>query len=571
MARRITLLLLVLGAALLALPALAQTSPTGVTAEALGMANLRAAPGTDAELVGQIVSGTRYPVIGRSEFFPWLLLGRVDNNEPLGWVFADLVTVQGNSAAAPISTLVIGETRAVPVATASPAGPAAPTSASPAPGAAPTQAAPTPAPAGAVLGRVLGEINVRYGPGVDYPRVGVARAGDTLEIVRTHTTLPWVEFRYPASPTGTGWVAVDLIEIDGDLSVLPATSQTSFALPSLTPTPSPVDSAAVLGEPVVPVSPEFAALGNDLFSQMLAAGFDPATRRLGSFFVMNLETGEALSTGTDIAFSGMSVNKIAILADYFRLLDRPADDTQANTVAQAMICSENISTNRMLATIGGGNPYRGAESVSAFLEELGLGNSFIFTPYANDPFITPEAPLTRVTTANQIAADPDPFNQLTTSETGGLLNAMYQCAYHDRGALRDTFGDQFTPTECRQMLHVMSYNKIGSLIESGVPEGVRIAHKHGWINDTHGDAALVFSPGGDYIFAVALHNPEWLNFGESAPLIEEMSRTVYNYFNPDAPLPATRVIEGLGDVNDCINSLLVSPVIPDLMSATFDG
>ncbi len=121
------------------------------------------------------------------------------------------------------------------------------------------------------------------------------------------------------------------------------------------------------------------------------------------------------------------------------------------------------------------------------------------------------------------------------------------------------------------MLHVMSYNKIGSLIESGVPADVRIAHKHGWIDDTHGDAALVFSPGGDYIFAVAVHNPEWLNFGESAPLIEEMSRTVYNYFNPQAPLAATRVIEGLGDVNACINSLLTSPVIPDLMSSTFEG
>jgi hypothetical protein len=48
-----------------------------------------------------------------------------------------------------------------------------------------------------------------------------------------------------------------------------------------------------------------------------------------------------------------------------------------------------------------------------------------------------------------------------------------------------------------------------------------------------------------------------------------MSRTVYNYFNPDAPMPETRTVEGLGDVNACINSLLTSSVIPDLMSATF--
>lgn len=566
--RRVLLALLVVLAVMTVTVALAQTNPTGVTAEAVGMANLRAAPGTDAELMGQIVAGTRYPVLGRSEFFPWLLIGRVDNAQPLGWVFMELVSVQGDAAAIPLSGLVIGAGSAGPVPTASPAA-ADPLSTPAGVGSPPPTATPTTLPPGAVTGTVLGEINVRYGPGVDYPRVGVARAGDTLDLVRTHTTLPWVEIRYPESPSGTAWVAVDLIQVNGDLSVLPATSQTTLALPTLTPTPSPVNSAAVLGESSVPVSPGFAALGNELFSLMLASGFDPATSRLGSFFVMDLQTGEAISTGTDVAFSGMSMNKIAILADYYRMLNSPPNDEQANTVAQAMVCSENISTNRMLASIGGGNPYRGAESVSAFLDELGLGDTFIFTPYANDPYITPEAPMTRVTGVNQRAADPDPYNQLTANETGGLLNAIYQCAANERGPLLDTFPDQFTPTECRQMLHVMSYNKIGSLIEVGIPADVQIAHKHGWINDTHGDAAVVFSPGGDYILVVALHNPDWLNFSESAPLIEEMSRTVYNYFNPDAPMLETRVVEGLGDVDACINSLLVSPVVPDLMSATF--
>lgn len=567
--RLIALVVCIFALAAVAGFALAQANPTGVTAEALGMANLRAAPGTDAELVGQIVAGTRYPVVARSEFFPWLLLGRVDNAQPLGWVFDELVDVQGNRVTVPISDLVVGAPGTLPVSTSVASTVPDPNLATPTLGAPVPTIEPSALPPGAVTGTVLGEINVRYGPGVDYPRIGVARAGDTLDLVRTHTSLPWVEIRYPQSPSGTGWVAVELIQVNGDLSALPATSQTTFALPSLTPTPSPVEAAAVLGESSVPLSPEFATLGNELFAQMLAAGFDPATSRVGSFFVMDLQSGEALSTGTDVAFSGMSVNKIAILADYYRLLNNPPNDEQANTIAQAMVCSENISTNRMLATIGGGNPYRGAEDVSDFLDTLGLGDSFIFTPYANDPYITPEAPMTRVTDVNQVAAQPDPFNQLTTSDTGSLLNAMYQCAYNGRGPLLETVPGEFTPTECQQMLHVMSFNKIGSLIEVGIPATVRIAHKHGWINDTHGDAALVFSPGGDYVFAVALHNPDWLNFSESAPLIGAMSMTVYNYFNPDALMTETRTVDGLGDVNACINSLLTSPVIPDLMSATF--
>jgi hypothetical protein len=104
----------------------------------------------------------------------------------------------------------------------------------------------------------------------------------------------------------------------------------------------------------------------------------------------------------------------------------------------------------------------------------------------------------------------------------------------------DTFGGAFNQRECEQMLYLMSSNEIGALLEVGVPENVDVAHKHGWIDDTHGDAGVVFTPGGDYVLVVVLHNPTWLNFEESFPLIEDISLTVYNYFNPDAPMTATR-------------------------------
>jgi hypothetical protein len=123
------------------------------------------------------------------------------------------------------------------------------------------------------------------------------------------------------------------------------------------------------------------------------------------------------------------------------------------------------------------------------------------------------------------------------------------------------------------MLDVMSHNRIGSLIEMGVPADVRVAHKHGWIDDTHGDAAVVFSPGGTYILVVVLHNPVWLEFSESEPLIEEMSRTVYNYFNPDAPMAEVRASDpaAAGDVATCNQNLFGSQIIDDLMAAEYDG
>lgn len=544
------------------------SAQTGVTAEALGQANVRATTDVAAPLLGEIVAGTRYAVIGRSELFPWVLIADPATLQPIGWVFAELVRIEGDLNTVPFSREVIDPSAPTPV-------PAVPPTADPllAPQdpalVTPTTipATPTPAPAGSVNGTVVGEINIRYGPGVDYPRLGVARAGDVLAIIGTHTQLPWVRVAYPSSPTGEGWVAVDLLQINETLANLPATSQTTFAFPTLTPTPPVVQQNALLGDPVT-LSPEFLALGDSIWSMMLEAGFDPVTSRLGALFLMNVETGEAISYGDGIAFSGTSVSKIAILIDFFRRQTGPIPDADAFTLAEAMICSENISTNEILSLIGDGNPYTGANRVSDFLQTLGLRRTFIYTPFANDPFITPQAPLTRTTDADQTSAQPDPYNQMTISEMGTLLNSMVQCAVNESGPLLETeaLAGAFTPAECRQMLDLMTYNRIGGLIEVGVPVTVPVAHKHGWINDTHADAAVVFSPGGTYIIAMALHNPIWLEFSESAPLIEEASRLVYNYFNPDAPLAEVRVDTSVGDLAACNASLLGSPAVDMLLS-----
>lgn len=533
--------------------AMSVSAQTGVTAEAIQQANLRAATDVNADLLGQITAGTRYPVVGRSQFYPWLLLGDPTSGQPLGWVFQDLVTVQGNLNTIPFTEATLTGALMVPTVPAATPAPNLPT-----PTLSAAVVATTPPPAAAVTGTVMNEINIRYGPGTEYDRVGVGRAGEVYEILAWHTQLQWIQIRYDASPNGLAWVATDLLEIQGDLYALPSISQLTFALPTLTPTPSAVDSAQ-FGD--VPLSPEFRALGAELWDQMIAAGFDPQTSRLGAFFVKDLQTGEAFTIGTDTAFSGMSVNKIAILATYYSQITLPPDDASANMLAEAMICSENISTNEILAAVGSGNPYTGANTVSAFMDELGFADSFIYTPYANDPFITPQAPRTETTTVDQVRAEPDPYNQINVSEIGTLLDGMYQCATEGTGLLIDSLGSAFTQTECAQMLNLMTYNRIGSFIEMGVPESVRVAHKHGWIEDTHGDAAVVYSPGGNYIFVVVLHNPIYLEFFETAPLIENMSLTIYNYFNADAPMTEIRTE---GGSETC--QLLGNPVIDQLTS-----
>ncbi len=543
------------------LPALAQQ--TGVTAEAVGQANLRAAPDVAADLVGEIVAGTRYRVIGRSEFYPWYLLADTSGAQPLGWVFAELVTLQGNADQVPISTLQVDASAVVPLPTSPAPGSPLPDQ----PVASPTPPAPpaTPTLAARVTGTVLGEINIRYGPGTEYPRIAVEQAGAQFEIVGWHTQLPWVEIRYDAAPDGLAWVALDLLDVQGDVYSLPSTSRTQFFLPTLTPTPSLLQPSSFLGGTPVPASPAFQSLGNQLSQMMLDAGFDMNTSRLGALFLLDLQTGEALTFGNDIAFSGMSLNKIAILATLYGTMEGPPENDDAVTIAEAMMCSENISTNELLSEIGGGNPFQGAADVTTFLRTLGLESTFITAPFGNDPFITPQYAPAPVTAADQRSAEPDPYNQATVEELGQLLGSIYQCAYNETGPLLQNFAGQYTPRECRQMLHVMSANKINALFESGVPLDTRVAHKHGWIDDTHGDAAVIFTPGGDYVMVAVVHNPTWMDYSESFPLMGEISRLVYNYYNPTAPVAEIRPGDG---AEQC--QLLGNPLIQDLMSPTFD-
>ena len=548
------------------LPVLAQQTPA-VTAEAVGQANLRAAPDVNSDIVGEITAGARYPVIGRSEFFPWLLLAEANSTTPKGWVFADLVTVQGNLNSVPFSALVITEITTTPSETPALVGMALPTATT---SPAQPQITPTPTLNASVIGEVSGEVNVRYGPGVEYPRLGVAFAGENYEITAWHTQLPWLQIRFPDAPAGLAWIARDLLEVQGDLFSLPSISQTTFNLPTLTPTPITVQTSGLFGESPTDLSPEFQALGNELWNVILSAGFDPATSRFGALFLLDLQTGEALAFGREYAFSGTSISKIAIMARLYAALDGPPDTRTAIDIANTMICSENVATNRLLSVIGGGDIYLGADLVTEFERQLGLERTFLTAPYTI-PGVTPEPPPRPIqlpqTSADQIKANPDPSNQLTVDEMGYLLGSIYQCAYEERGPLIEDFPGQFDPRECRQMLHVMSNNTVDALLKAGVPADTRVAHKHGWIDETHGNAAVFFTPGGNYVMVMLLHQPEWLFFGESLPVIAEVSRLVYNYYNPDAPMPEIR--EGfIPETANC--NFAGSPLIDELMAATFD-
>jgi beta-lactamase class A len=91
------------------------------------------------------------------------------------------------------------------------------------------------------------------------------------------------------------------------------------------------------------------------------------------------------------------------------------------------------------------------------------------------------------------------------------------------------------------MITYLTRNRIGVLLQAGLPEGTRFAHKHGWILESDGvihtmsDVGIVYSPSGNYVVAVYLYHPVQVIFDPVNQMMANISRAIYNYFN----LPGT--------------------------------
>jgi beta-lactamase class A len=76
------------------------------------------------------------------------------------------------------------------------------------------------------------------------------------------------------------------------------------------------------------------------------------------------------------------------------------------------------------------------------------------------------------------------------------------------------------------------------LITAGLPEGTQIAHKHGWITDpkdglihSMSDVGVVYTPGGNYILSVFIHQQTQLLFDPANLMVANISKAVYNFYN----------------------------------------
>jgi hypothetical protein len=88
------------------------------------------------------------------------------------------------------------------------------------------------------------------------------------------------------------------------------------------------------------------------------------------------------------------------------------------------------------------------------------------------------------------------------------------------------------------MVELLVSDRLPYLITAGLPDGTRIAHKHGWIEEADGllhtmsDTAIVFAPNRPYILTIYAHHPVNLVFDNGNRLLARLSQVVYGYLNP---------------------------------------
>lgn len=253
-----------------------------------------------------------------------------------------------------------------------------------------------------------------------------------------------------------------------------------------------------------------------------------------SVFLKDLRTGQELHLNPDLPFSGSGVMKLPVVLEIYRKYDLPFDAATAERLTATLSSeSSNLSTNQLLNQIGEGNTLAGAQTTTASLAQLGLRNSYLAQPY--DQPITATAGLrTPANTAPAINTNPTPGNQTTASDMGLLWEMIDQCS-HGGGALLVVYPAQFNPAECRDLISLLQTHTpddLPGLQVGSQPAQITVAHRPGSSFDTRGDAALVHSPGGDYVFVVFLNTANKnLDDALARSILADLSQAAYRYYN----------------------------------------
>lgn len=281
---------------------------------------------------------------------------------------------------------------------------------------------------------------------------------------------------------------------------------------------------------IPPIAPRLKLLGDllDVYLKRKFAG-------QAGVFVKDLQTGEEIGVNENVAFSGMALLKIPILTETYRRVGGKPDDATLNLISQTATGEkDNSAANTLLQRLGDNDAYAGADRLDGSMRYLGLVNTFIATPY--DQNVTPPAVVTQANSRTDINTNPDPRMQTTPEDIGLLLEMLYYCS-RGGGNLIIAYPNAFTPAKCTQLLDLLSQATLtnpsgGSpmFIRAGLSADTRVANKWGMDKDTRANAAVVFTPDGDFVLVIFLRQADWGDWQKASPIMADVTQATHSYF-----------------------------------------
>ncbi len=254
------------------------TPPTLVIAQRV--VNVRLGPGLIYDVIGVARENERYVILGQFPPGDWL---QIDFNGRKGWVFRQLVAIEGNQDEIPPITDIPPTPTFTPTATSTPTAtptltptpaptrmgdtPAPPTE--PASTATPESPTATPSPPMAIIGGE--QTSIRAGPGLIYEELGQANPGEAFRITGLSVTGDWFQIDYRGQP---GWVFATQIEPVSDIEQIPII-QDIPPTPTMTPAPAtstPTPAAMTSSPPPTPVQPPSENTGGPPLVWLLIGG-----------------------------------------------------------------------------------------------------------------------------------------------------------------------------------------------------------------------------------------------------------------------------------------------------------
>ncbi len=216
-----------------------------------------------------------------------------------------------------------------------------------------------------------------------------------------------------------------------------------------------------------------------------------------SFYVKNLDTGDCLVINDRPYYPASMIKLFCAGACYQKIEDGEiSEDDYYDTIYSMVQNSNNISFNTMVWAIG-----------KTYINEWCKENGYINTKQYHG--LLPAENAEGLTTS-------DAPNQTCPSDVGKALEDIYNGEYVSKDA-------------SEKILKMLFEQHYRDKIPAGVPYGSDVANKTGEIEDYSHDAAIVYSPGADYILVIMSKVPG-TGLDEFYPyaLISEM---VFNYIN----------------------------------------